>query len=84
MGWQSISQSNSSRFIENENCLQVQTAARKGIAHYFGTIGIAPKELKPSRILVDTFDNDLELSYDIEIRAGGTSEIALVADWKFQ
>ena len=82
-GLAAISQSNSSRFIENENCLQVQTAARKGIAHYFGTIGIAPKELKPSRILVDTFDNDLELSYDIEIRAGGTSEIALVAAGSF-
>jgi hypothetical protein len=61
----------------------VQTAARKGIAHYFGTIGIAPKELKPSRILVDTFDNDLELSYDIEIPAGGISEIALVAAGSF-
>ncbi len=82
-GLAAISQSNSSRFIENENCLQVQTAARKGIAHYFGTIGIAPKELKPSRILVDTFDNDLELSYDIEIPAGGTSEIALVASGSF-
>ena len=82
-GLAAISQSNSSRFIESENCLQVQTAARKGIAHYFGTIGIAPKELKPSRILVDTFDNDLELSYDIEIPAGGTSEIALVASGSF-
>ena len=82
-GLAAISQSNSSRFIENENCLQVQTAARKGIAHYYGTIGIAPKELKPSRILVDTFDNDLELSYDIEIPAGGTSEIALIAAGSF-
>jgi hypothetical protein len=82
-GLAAISQSNSSRFIENENCLQVQTAARKGIAHYYGTIGIAPKDLKPSRILVDTFDNDLELSYDIEIPAGGTSEIALVAAGSF-
>lgn len=82
-GLAAISQSNSSRFIENENCLQVQTAARKGIAHYFGTIGIAPMELKPSRILVDTFDNDLELSYDIEIPAGGISEIALVAAGSF-
>lgn len=82
-GLAAISQSNSSRFIENENCLQVQTAARKGIAHYYGTIGIAPKKLKPSRILVDTFDNDLELSYDIEIPAGGTSEIALIAAGSF-
>lgn len=82
-GLAAISQSNTSRFIENENCLQVQTAARKGIAHYFGNIGIAPKELKPSRILVDTFDNDLELSYDIEIPARGTSEIALVAAGSF-
>jgi amylo-alpha-1,6-glucosidase len=82
-GLAAISQSNSSRFIESENCLQVQTAARKGIAHYFGIIGIAPKDLKPSRILVDTFDNDLELSYDIEIPAGGTSEIALVASGSF-
>lgn len=82
-GLAAISQSNSSRFIEGENCLQVQTAAKRGIAHYFGTIGIAPKALKPSRILVDTFDNDLELSYDIEIPAGGTSEIALIAAGSF-
>ncbi|HZD35730.1 MAG TPA: amylo-alpha-1,6-glucosidase [Nitrososphaeraceae archaeon] len=82
-GLAAISQSNSSRFIDKDNCLQVQTASKKGIAHYFGTIGIAPKDLKPSRILVDTFDNDLELSYDIEIPAAGTSEIALVAAGSF-
>lgn len=82
-GLAAISQSNFSKFIDEENCLQVQTAARKGIAHYFGTIGISPKESKPSRILIDTFDNDLELSYDLEIPIGGTCEIALVAAGSF-
>ena len=78
-GLAAISQSNLSKFLRTDNCLQIQTAARKDIAHYFGTIGIAPKNLKPSKVLTDSFDNDLELSYDLEIESGKSREIALVA-----
>jgi glycogen debranching enzyme len=78
-GLAAISQSNLSEYLETDNCLQIQTAARKGIAHYFGAIGIAPTHLKPSKVLTDSFDNDLELSYDLEIESGKTSEVALVA-----
>ena len=78
-GLAAISQSNLSRYLETDNCLQIQTAARKGIAHYFGAIGIAPMHLKPSKVLTDSFDSDLELSYDLEIESGKTIEIALVA-----
>src|SRR3546814_11587216 len=62
---------------KSENCLQIRTIAKKGVAHYFGTIGISPKNLKPSKILTDSFDNDLELSYDVELEEGITKEIAL-------
>ena len=78
-GLAAISQSNLSKFVKTDNCLQIQTAARKDIAHYFGTIGIAPKHLKPSTVLTDSFDNDLELSYDLKIESGKNMEIALVA-----
>src|SRR6476646_3117887 len=54
-GLAAISQSNLSKFLKTDNCLQIQTAARKDIAHYFGTIGIAPKNLKPSKVLTDSF-----------------------------
>src|SRR6188508_3476398 len=76
-GLAAISQSNFSRYYKSENCLQIRTIAKKGVAHYFGTIGISPKTLKPSKILTDSFDNDLELSYDIELEEGLTKELAL-------
>src|SRR6188472_2943284 len=82
-GLAAISQSNLSEYLETDNCLQIQTAARKGIAHYFGAIGIAPTHLRPSKVLTDSFDNDLELSYDLEIESGKTREIALVATGSF-
>jgi glycogen debranching enzyme len=82
-GLAAISQSNLSQFLRSENCLQIQTAARKGTAHYFGAIGISPKSLRPSNVLRDSFDNDLELSYDLEIERGKSKEIALVAAGSF-
>jgi len=81
-GLAAISQSNFCKLLNTENCLQIQTAARKGIAHYYGAIGIAPKGLKP-KVLSDSFNNDLELSYDLEIESGMNSEIALVAAGSF-
>jgi glycogen debranching enzyme len=82
-GLAAISQSNYSKLITTENCLQIQTSAKKGVAHYYGTIGVAPKDLRPSKILMDSFDNDLELSYDIEIEAGKSDEISLVGAGSF-
>ena len=82
-GLAAISQSNFSRFYKSNNCLQIRTLAKKEVAHYYGTIGIVPKQLKPSRILTDSFDNDLELSYDLEIEEGNTKEIALIAAGSF-
>ena len=82
-GLAAISQSNYSKLITTENCLQIQTSAKKGVAHYYGTIGVAPKDLRPSKILMDSFDNDLELSYDIEIEVGKSDEISLVGAGSF-
>src|ERR671930_1847408 len=78
-----ISQSNFSRLLKADNCLQIETSSRKGIARYFGTIGVAPQSLRPSKVLTDSFDNDLELSYDLEIESCRTREIALVAAGSF-
>jgi glycogen debranching enzyme len=78
-GLAAISQNNYSELLDVENCLHVQTAAKRDLAHYFGTIGISPQTLKPSKVLTDSFDNDLEMSYDLEIGAGKSVELALVA-----
>jgi GH15 family glucan-1,4-alpha-glucosidase len=82
-GLAAISQSNSSKFLISENCLQIETASRKGIAHYYGTIGVAPKELRPVKVLTDSFDNDMEMSYDIEIAPGEGNNLALIASGSF-
>ena len=82
-GLAAISQSNFSRYYKSENCLQIRTIAKKGVGHHFGTIGISPKTLKPSKILADSFDNDLELSYDIELEEGLTKELALIGAGDF-
>ena len=82
-GLAAISQSNSSKFLMSDNCLQIETASRKEIAHYYGTIGVAPKELKPVKVLTDSFDNDMEISYDVEIAPGKVSDLALIAAGSF-
>ena len=82
-GLAAISQSNSSKFLTSDNCLQIETASRKGIAHYFGAIGVAPKELRPVKVLTDSFDNDMEISYDIEITPGEVRNLALIAAGSF-
>lgn len=82
-GLAAISQSNSSKFLTSENCLQIETASSRGIAHYYGTIGVAPKELKPVKVLTDSFDNDMEISYDVEIGPGEVSDLALIAVGSF-
>jgi glycogen debranching enzyme len=42
-----------------------------------------PKNIRPSKILTDSFDNDLELSYDVELEEGKTIELALVGVGSF-
>jgi glycogen debranching enzyme len=65
--------------------LQISSAGdtEKAKRQYFGTIGIMPKNISPSKILTDSFDNDLELSYDVELEEGKTIELALVGVGNF-
>ena len=56
---------------------------KKDKVQYFGAIGVTPKDLRPSKILTDSFDNDLELSYDVELEEGKTIKLALVGVGSF-
>jgi glycogen debranching enzyme len=84
-GLAAISQSNISKFNKLDNCLQISTArsTKKEKMQYFGTIGVTPKDLKPSKILTDSFDNDLELSYDLKLEEGQDINLALVGVGSF-
>jgi hypothetical protein len=84
-GLAAISQSNISKFNKRDNCLQISSArdTKKDKVEYFGTIGVMPKNLVPSKILTDSFDNDLELSYDMELKEGKTIQLALVGVGSF-
>jgi len=82
-GLAAVSQNIVSKYSAKDCCLKLETAARDIGAQYAGTIGIAPKTLKPSRILTDSYDNDLELSCDVQIEAGKTVELALVGTGSF-
>jgi GH15 family glucan-1,4-alpha-glucosidase len=84
-GLAAISQSNISKFNKRDNCLQISSArdTKKDKMQYFGAIGVMPKNLRPSKILTDSFDNDLELSYDIELEEGKTIKLALVGVGSF-
>jgi GH15 family glucan-1,4-alpha-glucosidase len=84
-GLAAISQSNITKFNAKDSCLQISSAGatKNDKVQYFGTIGVAPKSMKPSKILTDSFDNDLELSYDVEIDAGAPVQIALVGTGSF-
>jgi predicted glycogen debranching enzyme len=84
-GLAAISQSNLSKFNKRENCLQISSAGdtKKDKVQYFGTIGLMPKKLKPSKILTDSFNNDLELSYDVELEEGKTIKLAIIGVGSF-
>ena len=84
-GLAAISQSNITKFNMQDNCLQISSAGdtKKDKRQYFGIIGIMPKNIIPSKILTDSFDNDLELSYDMELEEGKTIELALVGVGSF-
>jgi glycogen debranching enzyme len=82
-GLAAVSQSIVSKFSARDNCLQLTTAARDIGAQYSGVIGVAPKSLKPHRILTDSYDNDLELSCDVEVETGKAVELALVGTGSF-
>lgn len=85
-GLAAVSQNIISKFNTADNCLQISPAAvakNEKIQQYFGTIGIAPKSIKPCGLLTDSFDNDLELSYDVEVEAGKPVKIALVGTGSF-
>jgi glycogen debranching enzyme len=82
-GLAAVSQSVVSKFRAKDNCLQLGTVSRNIGVQYSGVIGVAPKRLKPRRILTDSYDNDLEMSYDIEVEADRTVELALVGTGSF-
>ncbi|HKG70292.1 MAG TPA: hypothetical protein VKA87_00275, partial [Nitrososphaeraceae archaeon] len=84
-GLAAISQSNISKFKKRDRCLQISSAGatQKDKVQYFGVIGVMPKKLMPSRILTDSFNNDLELSYDIALEEGETIKLALVGVGSF-
>ena len=84
-GLAAISQSNISKFNQRDNCLQIGSArnTKKEKMQYFGAIGVMPKDLGPSKILTDSFDNDLELSYDLKLEEGKTINLALVGVGSF-
>ena len=85
-GLAAISQNIAAKFNRKDNCLQISSAAiakKEKLVEYFGTIGIAPRSVKPASLLTDSFDNDLELAYDIEIEEGKSVQIALVGTGSF-
>jgi GH15 family glucan-1,4-alpha-glucosidase len=84
-GLAAISQSNISKYNKLDTCLQISTArnTRRDKVQYFGVIGVMPKGLKPSKILTDSFDNDLELSYDLKLEEGQDISLALVGAGSF-
>jgi GH15 family glucan-1,4-alpha-glucosidase len=84
-GLAAISQSNISKFNKRDGCLQIGSArdTKKDKMQYFGAIGVMPKNLRPSKILTDSFDNDLELSYDLKLEEGKTIKLALVGVGSF-
>jgi glycogen debranching enzyme len=82
-GLAAVSQSIVSKFSAKYNCLQLRTAAKDVGAEYSGVIGVAPKNLKPRKILTDSYGNDLELSFDIDIEESKIAEIALVGTGSF-
>jgi glycogen debranching enzyme len=82
-GLAAVSQNIISKFSAKDNCLQLHTAARDIGAQYSGVIGVAPKNLKPHRILTDSYDNDLELSCDVEVKPGKIVDLALVGTGSF-
>ncbi|MEO9294683.1 MAG: amylo-alpha-1,6-glucosidase [Nitrososphaera sp.] len=81
-GLAAVSQSNISRYDAKNNCLHISTAPQ-GVVQYFGTVGVAPGDIKPVKVLADAFDNDLELSYDLQVGGQETIEMALVAAGSF-
>jgi glycogen debranching enzyme len=82
-GLAAVSQNIVARFSDKDNCLLLATVPQDVGVQYFGVIGIFPKSLKPKRMLTDSFDNDLELSYDIEVVTGKTTELALIGTGSF-
>lgn len=83
-GLAAVSHDNVSKFNSRHNCLQISSVQQKGAeVNYYGTIGIAPGNVKPGRVVTDAFDNDMEISYDFEIKEGEHLEIALVGTGGF-
>jgi glycogen debranching enzyme len=78
-GLAAVSHGHVSTLDRKHGCLRVSSMQQNDInLKYFGTIGVAPKSLRPSRVVSDSFDNDLEISYDFSVTEGENVQIALV------
>lgn len=78
-GLAAVSHDHITKFNRRHNCLQISSVPQKGAdMKYFGTIGIAPSNARPQRVVTDAFDNDLEISYDFHIRNGENVQLALI------
>lgn len=82
-GLAAVSQNIVSKFSAKDNCIMLQTATQDTGVVYSGVIGVAPRSLKASKVLTDSYDNDLELSYDVDVEHGETVELALVGTGSF-
>ncbi|HKU50126.1 MAG TPA: amylo-alpha-1,6-glucosidase [Nitrososphaera sp.] len=83
-GLAAVSHASLANLNREHRCLQISSVQQDGIdLKYFGTIGVAPKSLKPSRVITDSFDNDLEISYDFDLAEGEHFEMALVGTGSF-
>ncbi|MGI0037855.1 MAG: amylo-alpha-1,6-glucosidase [Nitrososphaera sp.] len=83
-GLAAVSHGHVSTLDRKNNCLHISSIQQHDInLKYFGTIGIAPKTLKPSRVVTDSFDNDLEISYDFSVTEGENVQLALVGTGGF-
>lgn len=83
-GLAAVSHGNISTLNTKHNCLHIRSVRHDDVnLKYFGTIGISPKNVRPSRVVTDSFDNDLEISYDFEIDEGQGLQIALIGTGSF-
>ncbi len=83
-GLAAVSNGSVSVFNRKHACLQISSIPQKGAdVRYFGTIGIAPTNAQPAKIITDSFNNDLEISYDFEISKGEHLQLALVGTGGF-
>ena len=67
-GLAAVSHGNISRFNKRHNCLEISSVPQGNASpRYFGTVGIAPSNLRPHKVITDSYDNDLDLTYEFTL-----------------